>query len=94
MTATLHASERLLQRVFQMKEYTFQDIQKAATFLENDFRSVQTSYLHTRIVLPSFPSMMAVIRDGMIVTIKSKMKAPGMDEKRRKRHIRKNKGYN
>jgi len=85
MTATIHASERLLQRAFSMKEYTFQDIQKAALLLENEFRNVHTSYMHTKISLPSFPKMIAIIREGMIVTIKSKLKAPRMDEKKRKR---------
>ena len=93
MTATLHASERLLQRAFSMKEYTFKDIQKAALFLENEFRNVHTSYMNTKIALPSFPTMIAIVREGMIVTIKSKLKAPGMDEKKRKRLFQKNK-YN
>jgi len=93
MTATLHASERLLQRVFLMKEYTYQDIEKAAQFLENEFRNVHTSYMHTKISLPTFPTMIAVIREGMIVTIKSKLKAPGMDEKKRKRLFAQNRTY-
>jgi len=85
MIATLHASERLLQRVFLMKEYTYQDIQKATVFLEKEFRNVQTTYRDTKISLPTFPNMLAIIREGMIITIKSKLKAPRMDEKKRKR---------
>lgn len=77
-----------------MQEYTREDIRKASLYLENELRNVHTFYKDTMVALPTFPQMMAVIRDGMIVTIKSKAKCPGMDEKRRKRHIRKNKGYN
>ncbi|MBT5934407.1 hypothetical protein [Sulfurimonas sp.] len=94
MTATLHASERLLQRAFKMSEYTFQDIQRAAKLLEKEFSSIHTSCIHTKISLPSFPTMVAVVREGMIVTIKSKLKSPGMDEKKRKRLFLRNKYSN
>ena len=88
MTASIHASERLLERVFLMKDYTYQDIQKASTLLENEFRSVQTSHLNTRIILPSFPSMIAIIREGIIITIQPKISV--IDEKKRKRLFAKN----
>lgn len=70
MTATLHASERFLQRVFQVNEYTREDIKKAALFLENEFHNVHTIYKDTIIALPTFPSMTAVIRDGMYLQMK------------------------
>lgn len=76
MTAILHATERLLQRV--------------AKLLESDFKNIHVSKVYTQIVLPSFPQMVAVIRDGVIVTIKSKLKVQGMDEKKRKRLLTRN----
>jgi len=85
MIATLHASQRLLERAFMMTEYTAKDIKRARIFLEADFYNVHTSTIDSRIALPSFPSMIAIIREGMIVTIKPKAKSPGMDEKKRKR---------
>jgi len=90
MIATLHASQRLLERVFKMNEYSSNDIYNAKRLLELEFMNVSTSRIETVIAMPSFPSMLAVIKENRIITVKSKERLAGMDEKKRKRLFMRN----
>ncbi len=81
MIATIHACQRFLERVILMKEYNRDDIKRARAFLENDFKDFKNLHVHMQMVLPSFPTMIAVIDDEVIVTIKPKR--PSLQKRRK-----------
>ena len=78
MKVTLHAAERLLQRVFKMKSYTRHDIYRAVQLLERDTASIFFNDYRKDIVLPSFSNYKAVMIEQTMVTIINKSKSRGV----------------
>ena len=69
MKVTIHAAERLLQRVFGMRKYTRRDIQRARKLLEREVKDIMVVGVKRIIPLPSFDNAVAVYHDNAIVTI-------------------------
>ena len=78
MKVTLHAAERLLQRVFKMKDYTRQDIYRAVKLLERDTANIFFNNYRKNIVLPSFSNYEAVMIEQTMVTIINKSNRRGV----------------
>ena len=67
MHITYHAAERFLQRVFQFKTYTKEEVKNATYLLKCDLNDLQIR--NSRISLPSFPKYYGVFRDNTLVTV-------------------------
>ncbi len=67
MYITYHASERFLQRVFHLTNYTKQQVLNAMKLIERDIKNV-----HNRgknFILPSFPAYNCIVKENALVTI-------------------------
>jgi hypothetical protein len=67
MRISYHAGERLLQRVFELKDYTKKHVLNAIKWLEKDISNIE--YRNANFVLPSFPQYRCIVVNNTLVTI-------------------------
>ena len=67
MNVTYHASERFLQRVFNLTKYTQQQVLNAKKLIQNDIQNVH--HRSKNFILPSFPGFNCIVKENALVTI-------------------------
>ena len=67
MKVTQHAAERFLQRVFQWKKYSMEQVIRARKLLTRDISEIKTQ--RSRVILPSFPNFVGIVKNNTLVTI-------------------------
>ncbi len=67
MNVTYHASERFLQRVFNLTNYTKGQVFNAMKLIECDIKNVQ--HRSKNFILPSFPAFNCIVKENALVTI-------------------------
>ena len=83
MKVSKHAVERFLERIKGVKKFSKEEYKKAYIELKNLFKNVVTNKRF--VVIPNYPKFVAVVKNGVVVTILEKFSMLYMYEKKNKR---------
>ena len=83
MKISKHAVERFLERVKGVKKFSKEEYKKAYVELKNLFKDVITNKCF--VVVPNYPKFVAVVKNGVVVTILEKFSMFYPYEKKTKR---------